>query len=339
MKEKAGRIAKWDNLKFLLILCVVIGHFFSRYVAQFDDDNSYAKSLIFFIYSFHMPAFVFISGLFAKRTINEKRYDKVFSYLMMYVVTKYALLFVRAFYEKKIEFRYFTMNDVSWYAFAIFAFCLMTIFLKQFDARYVLILSVVVSCATGYASEVGTFLSLSRIATFYPFFLMGYYLQPDAVLKITEKKSVKLISAVILILTAYISYRKIDKIYWLLKILKGKTPYDSLAHYAEYGALLRLCWYIAAMILVFALISIVPSVHSIFTKWGSRTLQVYALHYSLMLAFFHCFNGMKWVDRVWPNHRLLVLLIISVIVTCVLSIKPIYIFMNAIIFPKKKVSK
>ncbi|MEI3339855.1 MAG: hypothetical protein V8R80_07875, partial [Eubacterium sp.] len=73
-------------------------------------------------------------------------------------------------------------------------------------------------------------------------------------------------------------------------------------------------------------------------KWGSRALQVYVLHYSLMLAFFHCFNGMKWVDCV-PNHRLLVLLIISVIVTCVLSIKPIHIFMNAMIFPKKESAK
>ena len=64
MKEKAGRIAKWDNLKFLLILCVVIGHFFSRYVAKYDGDNSYAKSLIFFIYSFtvQIKQIIFING-------------------------------------------------------------------------------------------------------------------------------------------------------------------------------------------------------------------------------------------------------------------------------------
>lgn len=54
------RIALWDNLKFILITAVVIGHF-----ADFVVDRSdTCKSIYLFIYAFHMPLFIFISGLF-----------------------------------------------------------------------------------------------------------------------------------------------------------------------------------------------------------------------------------------------------------------------------------
>lgn len=62
------RTPKWDNLKFAMILCVVIGHT----LYYFYSSSAIAKSLYLFLYTFHMPVFVFISGLFSKRKIQEK---------------------------------------------------------------------------------------------------------------------------------------------------------------------------------------------------------------------------------------------------------------------------
>ena len=45
------RIALWDNLKFILIVSVVIGHFIN-----IRDSVTY-HSIFIFIYSFHMPLF------------------------------------------------------------------------------------------------------------------------------------------------------------------------------------------------------------------------------------------------------------------------------------------
>ena len=75
---KTGRIAKRDNVKIILIMSVLLAHFLARYTG----DSINAKRLEFFIYSYHMPAFVFISGLFAKKTIDQKRYDKIFGFLL-----------------------------------------------------------------------------------------------------------------------------------------------------------------------------------------------------------------------------------------------------------------
>ena len=57
MKE---RIVLWDNLKFILITLVVIGHLADEFTAKSDVY----KSVFLFIYTFHMPLFILISGLF-----------------------------------------------------------------------------------------------------------------------------------------------------------------------------------------------------------------------------------------------------------------------------------
>ena len=64
-----NRIALWDNLKFFLVTCVVIGHF----ADQFTDLSKIYDSIFLFIYSFHIPLFIFIAGLmFKNKNITAK---------------------------------------------------------------------------------------------------------------------------------------------------------------------------------------------------------------------------------------------------------------------------
>ena len=72
MTAKTERIALWDNLKFFLIMMVVIGHIIDNYT----HDSKFILGLFLFIYSFHMPAFIFVSGIFAKKTIHERNVTK-----------------------------------------------------------------------------------------------------------------------------------------------------------------------------------------------------------------------------------------------------------------------
>ena len=54
-----------DNLKGVLILLVVFAHYLILYVEQ-NVASLAVQTLCFFIYSFHMPLFVFVSGFFSK---------------------------------------------------------------------------------------------------------------------------------------------------------------------------------------------------------------------------------------------------------------------------------
>ena len=76
MAEAKKHYLYFDYLKFFLIFFVVFGHMIEKYI-----ENPVMRAIYFFIYSFHMPVFIFISGMFAK-------YDKkrCLRYLLIYFI-------------------------------------------------------------------------------------------------------------------------------------------------------------------------------------------------------------------------------------------------------------
>lgn len=83
------RICYFDNLKFILILLVVIGHFLS----SFKTDHLYA-SIYSFIYIFHMPCFIFLAGYFSKSLIKDGKLsvNKIIGYSILYFIMQTGLL-------------------------------------------------------------------------------------------------------------------------------------------------------------------------------------------------------------------------------------------------------
>ena len=85
MKKQSGfRIFLFDNLKFLLMAFVVVGHFANAFIVSSD----YYQSIFLFIYAFHMPLFLFLAGLFHK---NKDIFPKVLSYLVLGFMLKIVL--------------------------------------------------------------------------------------------------------------------------------------------------------------------------------------------------------------------------------------------------------
>ena len=66
---EATRDTKIDSLKFLLVILVIIGHVVGPY--KTIQSNMIIKD---FIYLFHIPLFVYISGYLSKnQSFNNKR--------------------------------------------------------------------------------------------------------------------------------------------------------------------------------------------------------------------------------------------------------------------------
>lgn len=76
--ENKNRDYFFDNIKGILILLVVFGHA----IKPFMDANEIAKLLYCFIYFFHMPLFVFISGYFSKKQDIFKVINLFSTYLL-----------------------------------------------------------------------------------------------------------------------------------------------------------------------------------------------------------------------------------------------------------------
>lgn len=314
--EAKERVSLWDNAKFLLIFLVVLGHFADYYT----KDSLNMRRLFLFIYLFHMPAFIFISGLFSKNTVNHKRYRKVFEYFFIYLFIRMFLFVTRSLcYGEVAKFSLFPSTGVSWYIFALAVFILITMCLKDLNRTYFLIFAVVLACFTGYDSSVGSEFALSRIIVYYPFFLAGYYMEQEKLVTILKKKHITAVSAVVFAIFAFFIYRYIDRIYWVRPLLTGQNPFGSLKQYYKYGMFLRFAYYLVVFLLIFCLISLIPQRNSIFTVWGQRSLQVYALHFGFCYLIFGNMRLDLILDKLFSGHKWI--LPAAFLVTVFLSLK------------------
>ena len=178
-----NRIALWDNLKFFLVTCVVIGHF----VDQFTDISNIYDSIFLFIYSFHIPLFIFISGLMFKN-------KDVTSKVIFFISIGFAYKIVSAIVERllgtiKVEFLLLSDGGISWFMFALAAYTIILRVIEGQNKRYILIFAIVLACFVGYDPGIGDFLYLSRIIIFFPFFLSGVLLQKVNIVDIKNKNS------------------------------------------------------------------------------------------------------------------------------------------------------
>ena len=95
--KEEKRINYIDNIKGLLIFLVVLGHF----IYDFAIYNVACSNIAKFIYLFHMPVFVFVSGFLWKDKIN---YSKIKKFIVFYLIgnTLY-MLFAYMFYNKELN--------------------------------------------------------------------------------------------------------------------------------------------------------------------------------------------------------------------------------------------
>lgn len=330
--EKNSRIEKWDILKFFLIFLVVFGHCIDS-IYEYTDVM---KSLFLFIYTFHMPVFIFISGLFSKKAVNEKRYDKITGYFFLFYFTKIICFIGRVIGYGRLEFSVFFEGGLPWYMLAMFVFPLITIAIKKYSPVYVFIFFIILACLAGYDNQLGDKFSIARLIVFYPFYFAGYCLKPKKVAEFLGTKSIKIISVAVISIFALTVFLKPNSCYWLRPLLSGRNPYSRLGSSSGYGILYRLAYYVIAFSVGAAVISLTPNRlgKGKAAELGRRTLQVYSLQY----LFIHIYCG-RIGPKLLPSHPLIVILCLSCLITYVCSLKiwePIF---DVIAHPKLRKSK
>ena len=275
-----------------------------------------------------MPAFVFLSGLFSKRAVRGHRYDKAFTFLALYFLIKFALFLTRVALSREAAFKLFSTIGVDWYAFVIFLFYLVTMFLQKFDRRYVLLISVFFGCMAGYDLTLGGQMVLARACSFYPFFLLGFWMEQDTLLKMSRKIWVKLLGAAVLIAAGVVSALYYDDLEWIVPVLKGFSYRNLDEDLFVYGGLYRLAVYVVALLMTFAVIVLVPSLRGFWSKLGSRTMSIYALHYCIIMIV--C-SGIKigkhhvkfyLLNELPEDSALRWMLLIALLITIVLGLRP-----------------
>lgn len=305
-----NRIAYFDNVKFILILLVVIGHF----AEEIMDTSELAFSLRTFIYTFHMPAFIFISGLFYNPKREKVIKNTVYYFTIFLLMQSLAIVRV-IFVEGNTVNNVFCVKGVSWYLLALCIWSLLTFLIPEnvISRKYITIISILLGLIIGFDNSLNTdMFCISRVIVFYPFFLMGTVIDKDWLVKFTNHKAVKGCGVFIIVAVAVASIYCKDNISFITPLLSARNQYYTTGMY-EQGACLRGCVYVVEFAMTFSVLALIPKRKMFFSSLGARTISVYALHYSFIrvtLAFF-------------PD-RLAVALPAAIIIVLVLSSRYVY---------------
>ncbi|WP_161600743.1 acyltransferase family protein [Kurthia senegalensis] len=290
MTYTTQRIYIFDNAKALLILLVVLGHAADYYTSQYES----LRTFFIFTYLFHMPLFIFIAGLFSKSTINKDpfRSERVLHFFTLYFVMEVLFYLLRHFVlgEENFRFNPFVEDGVPWFMFAMGVWLILGRLFRGTSPLLVLMLSVIGMLLIGYF-PIGDQLVTSRIIAFFPFFIAGYYTDPKQLAELLQSTALKIISWVLLVLTAITIWANIDKLYGIRLMLSGRNPYEAVKMQLDVPGgdiFLKLVITMITICLSIAILSIVSKKHSWFTTIGERSLAIYfstASFYTCTMAY------------------------------------------------------
>ena len=157
----------WDNVKGILIILVVVTHFMQR-------KDALSKAIYHGIYLFHMPLFIFVSGLFHS---NKNVKERILSLVITGVLYNAALIVVdNVLLGKEQDFYLFRATKIPWFVLTI-AMCTLVTWLCR-DCRKVMILTVatILGCVACYDSSLMNYMSVAKLVCWYPFYYAGYIL-------------------------------------------------------------------------------------------------------------------------------------------------------------------
>lgn len=317
------RFWRFDNARYFLILLVVLGHLIDiKYHGNpsFTSSGTSMPALFLFIYSFHMPAFIFLSGLFTREQGDSPDIARIASFVCSGFLIKFIQFSARLITTGSTSFSLLSDSSVPWYMFALAWFTLFAWVFRKMPTTVVLLFSLAISLLVGYDSQVGDFLYLSRTLYFFPFFWIGYRLTPRSVDSFfRNKRWLKLVGAAVLVVFAISCLAFLQELYPLRGLLTGRNPYSAVGSIEDCGAFHRGITYVLSSILTFSFLSIVPRRRlPLITRIGSQSVSIYAWHYAALLLLF-TFGADKVFQLICGDYWKYAALSVAPILTVLLS--------------------
>ena len=266
-----------DNAKFVLIALVVIGHG----MGALRGHSPLLKAAYHFIYLFHIPAFVYLSGSLARARFDTRQGLR---WLCTLVV---PLLVFQAIYQ---AWNAWLLHDafayhitvpywLLWYLASLA--CWRVMLPPMLALGRPLLVACAIALLAGYAGDIGYPFSLSRTLVFLPFFIAGHRVGLD------NLRGPRIAAVVALFLLSALA--------WLIRDLDPTWLYGSAAYPGAWGGFRRAGLLTASAFGVWAVLRLVPHRTSALTAMGQQSLVVYLLHGLLINA------ATAW--GLWANLR------------------------------------
>ena len=288
-----------DNARFVLIALVVIGHG----MGQLREHSPLLKAAYHFVYLFHIPAFVYLSGSLSRADFGVRQGLRWLSTLVL------PLLVFQAIYQgwnawllqQPFSYHVTVPYWLLWYLASLA--CWRLLLPPMLALGRPLLVACAIAILAGYAGDIGYPFSLSRTLVFLPFFIAGHRFG------LAMPGSRRMAVAAMLLLAA---------LAWLIRNIDPVWLYGSVAYPDLWGGPLRAGLLLASSLGVWALLRLAPRKAGLFTAMGRHSLVVYLAH-GLLINAATAFGLWSSLGQLPPSLRLALAVLGGTALTCLLT--------------------
>ncbi|MFJ8783963.1 acyltransferase family protein [Streptomyces sp. NPDC102476] len=285
------RDAYFDNAKYLAIVLVAVGHAWE----PLRVGSRSVSALYLLVYTFHMPAFIVVSGYFSRNfDASPGRLRRLVTGLVVpYVVFETAYTFFTRWTDR-VPDRPVSLLDplyLTWFLVALFVWRLTTPLWQR--VRHPVPLALAVAMLATLTPSIGDDLDLQRVLQFLPYFVLGLCLKPEH-FRLVRRRTVQLAALPVFAVALALAY-------WAVPRMSGAWFYhrdsaQELGAPAWSGPVMTLVTFGCSLVLVGCFLALVPGRRTWFTVLGAGTLYGYLLHgFLIQGARFWGWYGPAWV--------------------------------------------
>lgn len=301
---------------------MAIGHAWQPLTAH----SRVAEALYMFVYAFHMPAFIVISGYFSRsfdmRTDRLQRL--VTGVAVPYIVFETAYSYFKRYANDDPGYPISLLDPwyLTWFLIALFVWRLTTPLWKV--VRWPVPLALAVAVLASVSPDIGDDLDLQRVLQFLPFFVVGLVLKPEH-FQLVRRREVRILSVPVFAAALLFAY-------WAAPRMASSWFYhrDSVQELTApwwTGPVMTPALFGCSMVLVACFYAWVPRREMWFTALGAGTLYGYLLHGFLAKGsrFWDWYDA-AWVNTAWGAAVLTVLAAAVVTVLCTTPVQRVFRF-------------
>jgi fucose 4-O-acetylase-like acetyltransferase len=299
----SGRNGHVDALKGAGILLVVLGHLIEKPSGQ----SALLQTLYTDIYAFHMPLFVFLSGIFARDTLKSRDYQAIAWTLFFPLVVFQAIYLGVGLLTDWNSYSPLTPYWLLWFIASLIGW---RILLPLFASPAGLSVALLGAVFVGYDDAVGYALSAARTIYFLPFFVLGHLYGAQLVALVERYRRAFSCLFGLSMLAA--------TVWWLYgldgAVLTGSHDYGSAPPLPAYPGLGRLLVLSLGLAGLLGFCALVPGRSAVLAWFGERSLSIYLLHGLVVMILVSA-----GVVELVPNPLLLPVAIVASILVAAIS--------------------
>ncbi|MET9500753.1 acyltransferase family protein [Streptomyces sp. NPDC006622] len=321
------RDAFFDNAKYLAIVLVAVGHSWE----PLKGGSRVLQAAYQFVYAFHMPAFILISGYFSRSFDGspERLKRLVTGVVVPYVVfeTAYPLFKQVVDHDHRASVTLLDPYYLTWFLCALFIWRLTTPIWKivRHPLPVALGIAMLASAAPGITGD----LDLPRVLQFLPYFVLGLCLRPEH-FRMVRNWPVRIAAVPVSVLALVFSWWAVPRMdtEWLYH----RASAQELGVPWWVGPVMQVALFGCSLLLTACFLSWVPGRSMWFTTLGAGTLCGYLLHGFLIKgADYRGLFEHDWLHR--PLGEITVTLAVAAAVT-LLCTKPVRWVFRGVMEPK-----